>query len=194
MRIEAVYDVIVNALEDVVSIYSRKISPLQKPDLTSAITNVHPLACKGLFGLSNNKTVRDVYQMLCNLVGSQPAIEDADNSWMEDYVRTFCRRWNAYLDDDEEMHGKIHVHPLGYQIIVEFFPVDKGDAWDIKPQYNQWDFIAKQFTDFPYTFSSSGILIRKPNFKHFWTEAVAREDSDATLCKQMLATMPKNGE
>jgi len=42
-------------------------------------------------------------------IGAMPAIENGDLAWLEKYADLFCKRWNAYLGEDEEMRSEVHV-------------------------------------------------------------------------------------
>ncbi|MDQ1350314.1 MAG: hypothetical protein QG657_615, partial [Acidobacteriota bacterium] len=141
-------------------------------------------------------------------IGARPAIEKNDFSWVDKYVYTFCRRWNAYLEDDEEMRAEIHIGAHGNMIAVEFFPSDKGDPWNLEPTDDSWSYILEKIGEalpqsmgasqivldgLVHVVSDTGIIIIKRNEKRFWTRSSAREDADATICKRMVTTRPKEG-
>jgi hypothetical protein len=46
---------------------------------------------------------------------------------------------------------------------------------------------------FVHVVSDSGIILIKRNEKRFWTRSLAREDADATICKRMVDSIPKEG-
>lgn len=137
-------------------------------------------------------------------IGAQPVVKDSDLTWIEKYVHVFCRRWNAYLGDGEEMRAEIHVGAHSNMIAVEFFPADKGDPWDLNPKNDSWGHILEEIgNNLPqpmgtsqivldglvHVVSKNGIIIIKRNEKRFWTRSLAREDADATLCKRMVDTV-----
>lgn len=149
------------------------------------------------------------YYKPLNSIGAMPAIEKSDLSWIEKYIDIFCRRWNAYLDDDEEMRAEIHIGAHANIIAVEFFPSDKGDPWNIEPTNNNWGYILEQIEKtlphpmgtsqmimdgFVQVISDNGIIIIKRNEKRFWTRSLAREDAEAALCNRMIETMPRDGK
>jgi hypothetical protein len=111
---------------------------------------------------------------------------------------------HAYLGDNEEMRAEIHVGAHGNMIAVEFFPADKGDAWDLDPKGDSWGYILEELgNNLPqpigtsqivldglvHVVSKKGIIIIKRNEKRFWTRSLAREDADTTLCKRMIDTV-----
>jgi len=92
---------------------------------------------------------------------------------------------------------------------LEFYPVDKGDPYDLKVKDNSWSYILEQIGDalprpmgtsqivldgLVHVVSDTGIIVIKRNEKRFWTRSLAREDADATICKRMVDTMPKEME
>ena len=96
-----------------------------------------------LYGL--NEEQKDLIRDCCEVtlpffykpfdsVATMPAVENGDLSWIERYVHIFCRRWNAYLGNDEEMRAEVHVGAHGNMVAVEFFPAEKGARWDLKPK------------------------------------------------------------
>ncbi len=135
-------------------------------------------------------------------VGVMPAVDDGrDMSWIETYAKIFARRWNTYLGNGEEMRGEVHIGAHGNMLALEFFPADKDDHWNLKPQDDSWTYILEQIgkalpqpmgtsrivlDGLIHTVSDNGIIIIKRNGKRFWTRSLAREDADATLCKAML--------
>lgn len=135
-------------------------------------------------------------------IGAMPAVNDEnDLSWIEHYAKIFARRWNAYLGDAEEMRGEVHVGAHGNMLAMEFFPADKDDHWNLKPQNDSWGYILEQIGNalpqpmgtsqilldgMVHAVSEDGIIIIKRNEKRFWTRSLAREDAGATLCKAML--------
>ncbi|MCU0289845.1 MAG: hypothetical protein MUF15_26060 [Acidobacteria bacterium] len=171
-----------------------------------------------LYGLNDEQM--DLICDLCNVtlpfyykpldsVGAIPAVEKNDLSWIEKYIHIFCRRWNAYLSEAEEMRAEVHMGAHGNIIAVEFFPSDKGDPWNLTPNYDYWSDILEQIgktlphpigtsqiimEGFVQVISNSGIIIIKRNEKRFWTRSLAREDAEAALCKRMIDTMPKDSK
>jgi len=164
-----------------------------------------------LYGL--NEEQKDLIRDCCEVtlpffykpfdsIGAMPAVDDGDDlSWIETYAEIFARRWNPYLGDDEEMRGEVHVGAHGNMLGLEFFPADKSDDWNLKPQNDSWAYILEQIGNalpqpmgtsqilldgLVHTVSDDGIIIIKRNEKRFWTRSLAREDADATLCKAML--------
>jgi hypothetical protein len=140
--------------------------------------------------------------------GAMPAVEKNDLSWIEKYVNIFCRRWNAYLGEDEEMRAKVHVDTHGNMAAVEFFPSDKDAPWELEAKNDAWGFILEQIEkELPqpmgvsqivldglvHVVSDTGIIIVKRNEKRFWTRSQAREDAGAAICKRMASTMPGEG-
>jgi hypothetical protein len=141
-----------------------------------------------------------------NSIGTMLAVDDGDLTWIEKYVHIFCRRWNAYLGDDEEMRAEIHVGAHGNMIAVEFFPADRDDPWELSPKVDSWGHILEEIGNtlskpmatsqivldgLAHVVSKNGIIIIKRNEKRFWTRSLAREDADATLCKRMVDTAQK---
>jgi type I restriction-modification system DNA methylase subunit len=138
-------------------------------------------------------------------VGAMPAVEERDLSWIENYAQIFGRRWNAYLDEGQEMRAEVHLGAHGNMLAMEFYPADKDDLWDLKPKDDSWRHILEQIGEklpqsmgtsrilldgVAYVISDDGIIIIKRNEKRFWTRTLAREDADSTLCKRMTDTMP----
>jgi type I restriction-modification system DNA methylase subunit len=168
-----------------------------------------------LYGL--NEEQKDLIRDCCEVtlpffykpfdsIGSMPAVAAGGLSWIEKYVHTFCKRWNAYLGDDEEMRAQIHVGAHGNMVAIEFFPADKEDPWDLKLKADSWENVLEEIGNnllqpmgasrivldgVAHVVSKNGIVIIKRNEKRFWTRSLAREDADATLCKRMLDTAPK---
>lgn len=137
-------------------------------------------------------------------IGAMPAVENSNFSWLERYVKIFSQRWNAYLDKDEDMRGKMHVSAHGNMLAVEFFPSDKKDQWNLEQKNDSWKDILEQINkNLPqpmgtsqilldglvHVVSNDGIIIIKRNEKRFWTRSLAREDAEITLVK----AMQKNG-
>jgi hypothetical protein len=170
-----------------------------------------------LYGL--NEEERDLIRDFCDVtlpffykpydsIGVMPAVEKNDLSWIEKYIHIFCRRWNVYLGEDEEMRAEVHIGAHGNMIAVEFFPSDKGDPWDLDPKNETWGYILEEIgkalpqpmgtsqivlDGLVHVVSDRGIIIIKKNEKRFWTRSLAREDADAALCKRMVDTMPEEG-
>jgi len=141
-------------------------------------------------------------------LGSMLAVKRNDLSWIENYIHIFCLRWNAYLGSDEEMRGEMHIGAHDNMLAVEFYVADKGDPYDLKVKDNSWSSVLNQIGEvlpqpmgvskiildgFVHVVSDSGIILSKRNEKRFWTRSLAREDADATICKRMVDTMPKEG-
>jgi len=171
-----------------------------------------------LYGLNEEQIdlIRDLcdvtlpfYYMPLNSIGAMPAIEEIDVSWIENYIKIFCRCWNAYLRDDEEMRAEVYIGVHGNMIAVDFFPSDKGDPWHLQPKIGQWGDILNEIgktlpqsmgtsqiiiDGFIQVVSNKGIIMIKRNEKRFWTRSLAREDAQAALCKRMIDTMPKEGK
>jgi hypothetical protein len=169
-----------------------------------------------LYGLSEEQ--KDLIRDCCDVtlpffykpfdsIGTMPAIENKNIEWFEaNYIRIFCKRWNIYLGTGEEMRAEIHVGAHGNMVAIEFYPADKGDSWNLKPQNNTWGYILEQLgNNLPqpmgtsqivldglvHVVSKDGIIIIKRNEKRFWTRSLSREDADVTLYKRMVTTMPK---
>lgn len=166
---------------------------------------------------SLNEEQRDLIRDCCEVtlpffykpfdsVGVMPAVMGNNLSWIENYVRIFCRRWNAYLNEGEEMRAEVHAGAHGNMLAAEFYPADINDPWDLKPRDDSWGYILEQIgNNLPQPMGSSrilldrlvhvisgdGIIIIKRNEKRFWTRTLAREDADATICKRMVDTMPR---
>ncbi|MDA3895423.1 MAG: N-6 DNA methylase [Desulfobacteraceae bacterium] len=139
-------------------------------------------------------------------IGAMPAIENGDLSWLKKYSDIFCRRWNAYLGEDEGMRAEVHVGAHGTMVALEFYPADSDDPREFKIKDNSWEYILEQIGEalpqpmgtsqivldgLVHIVSDSGIIIIKRNEKRFWTRSLAREDADATLCKRMVETRPE---
>jgi len=170
-----------------------------------------------LYGLSeeHKDLIRDCCEVMLpffykpfNSVGAMTAVGDEDYSWMANYVNIFCRRWNTYLDDSEEMRAEVHVGAHGNMVAIEFYPADKEDSWDLKPKHDSWGYVLEQIgNSLPqprgtsqilldgvvHAVSENGVIIIKRNEKRFWTRSLAREDADVTLCKRMVDTSPAKG-
>lgn len=162
-----------------------------------------------LYGL--NEEQKDLIRDLCEVtlpffyrpfdsIGAMQAVENNDLSWIEKYVHIFGRRWNAYLDNDEEMRAEVHLGAHNNMVAIEFYPADKGDSWNLKSKNDSWGYILEQLGNtlpqpmgtsqivldgLVHVVSDSGIIIIKRNEKRFWTRSLAREDADATICKAM---------
>ncbi len=171
-----------------------------------------------LYGL--NEEQRDLIRDCCEVtlpffykpfdsIGAMTATTDGDLSWIEKYIHIFCRRWNAYLEDDEEMRAEVHVGAHGNMVAVEFFSADKGDPWDLSLKADSWGYILEELgRNLPqpmgtsrmvldgvvHVVSQRGIIIIKRNEKRFWKRSLAREDADATLCKRMVDTRESKAE
>lgn len=168
-----------------------------------------------LYGLNEER--RDLIRDCCEVtlpffykpfdsIGAMAAITDSDLSWIEKYIHVFCRRWNAYLGEDEEMRAEVHVGAHGNMVAVEFFPADKSDPWELNPKVDSWGHILEEISNnlprpmgtsrivldgLVHVVSKNGIIVIKRNEKRFWTRSLAREDADATLCKRMDDTEKK---
>ena len=168
-----------------------------------------------LYGL--NEEQKDLIRDFCEVtlpffykpfdsIGAMQAVEKNDLSWIEKYVHIFCRRWNAYLDNGEEMRAEVHLGAHNNMVAIEFYPADKVDPWNLKSKNDSWGYILEQLVNtlpqpmgtsqivldgLVHVVSDSGIIIIKRNEKRFWTRSLAREDADATICKRMVDTMPK---
>ncbi len=162
-----------------------------------------------LYGL--NEEQKDLIRDLCEVtlpffykpfdsIGAMQAVEKNDLSWIEKYMHIFCRRWNAYLDNGEEMRAEVHLGAHNNMVAIEFYPADKGDPWNLKSKNDSWGYILEQLGNtlpqpmgtsqivldgLVHVVSNSGIIIIKRNEKRFWTRSLAREDADATICKAM---------
>jgi len=171
-----------------------------------------------LYGL--NEEGKDLIRDFCDVtlpffykpfdsIGAMATIEKGDLSWIEKYVHTFCRRWNVYLGEGEEMRAEVHLGAHGNIAAVEFFPSDKGDPWNLEPKNDTWSYILEQIGEaLPHPMGTSqilldglvhivsdrGVIIIKRNEKRFWTRSLAREDADAAICKRMVDTRPKEGK
>lgn len=142
-------------------------------------------------------------------IGAMKAVEKGDSSRIERYIHTFCRRWNTYLGDDEEMRAEIHIGAHDNIAAVEFSPVEKNAPWNLEIKDDSWSHILEQIgkslpqpmgtsqilsAGLVYVVSDPGIIVIKRNEKRFWTPSLAREDADATICKRMFDTMPQAKE
>lgn len=170
-----------------------------------------------VFDLYNfNEEQRDMVRDCCEVtlpffykpldsVGVMPAVTKNDLSWIEIYAKIFSLRWNAYLNNGEEMRAEVHVGAHENMLAVEFYPADKEDRWNLKPKDNSWGYVLEQIGNklpkpmgssqilldgLVHVISDDGIIIIKRNEKRFWTRTMAREDADATICKRMVDTMP----
>lgn len=138
-------------------------------------------------------------------IGVTRVIKKGDWSWIENYIRIFCRRWNPYLEKDEEMRGDVHIGAHDNMLAVEFYAAEKGDPYELKLKENGWSSLLNQIgkalpqpmgvsqiilDGFVHVVSDSGIILIKRNEKRFWTRSLAREDADATIFKRMQDTMP----
>jgi hypothetical protein len=170
-----------------------------------------------LYGLNDEQM--DLIRDLCEVtlpffyqpsdsIGIMPAVEKNDLSWIEKYIHIFCRCWNAYLSEEEEMRAEVHIGAHSNMIAVEFYPSDKGDPWNLVTNYDNWSDILERIgktlphpmgtsqmitEGFVQVISNSGIIIIKRNEKRYWTRGLAREDAEAALCKRMVDTIPKDG-
>ncbi|MCP4157892.1 MAG: hypothetical protein GY757_59835, partial [bacterium] len=168
-----------------------------------------------LYGLSEEE--KDLIRDFCDVtlpffyapfdsIGALPAVETTDLSWIELYIKVFCRRWNAFLGDNEELRAEVHTGAHGNMVAVEFFPSDKGDPWNLVPKNDNWGYVLQQIGEalphpmgssqilldgLVHVVSDSGIIVIKRNEKRFWTRSLAREDADAGLCKRMLGAFPE---
>ncbi len=168
-----------------------------------------------LYGL--NEEQKDLIRDLCEVtlpffyrpfdsIGAMQAVEENDLSWIEKYVHIFCLRWNAYLDNGEEMRAEVHLGAHNNMVAIEFYPADKGDPWNLKSKNDSWGYILEQLRNalpqpmgtsqilldgLVHVVSDSGIIIIKRNERRFWTRSLAREDADAIICKRMVDTRPK---
>lgn len=170
-----------------------------------------------LYGL--NEEEKDLIRDFCDVTlpffyasfesnASMPVIGNNDSTRIEKYIQIFCKRWNVYLGDDEEMRAEVHVGTHGNMVAVEFFPSDKGDPWDLEPKYDKWSDLLEQVGEtlpqpmgtsqilldgVVQVVSESGIIVIKRNERRFWTRSLAREDADAGICKHMIKVVPKEG-
>jgi len=170
-----------------------------------------------LYGL--NEEQKDLIRDCCDVtlpfsykpfdsIGATLAVDGSDCSWMEQYARIFCRRWQPYLGDDEEMRAELHLGAHGNMVAAEFYPADKNDPWDMVPK-DDWGYVLEQLGEalptpmgtsqilldgMVHVVSDRGIIIIKRNQKRLWTRSLAREDADSTLTKQMFQTMPQKGD
>jgi hypothetical protein len=137
--------------------------------------------------------------------GGMPAISGKNSSSILEYITIFCRRWNAYLDSDEEMRATIHIGAHENLLALEFYPADKDDPWELLPKTDSWRYILDNVStalkhpmgtsriimeNVVHIVSGNGIIVIKRNEKRFWTRSIAREDADVTICKRMISTKP----
>lgn len=130
-----------------------------------------------------------------------PAVDKDDVTSIENYVKIFARRWNPYLNNDEEMRADVHIGAHGNMVAIEFFPADKKDSWNLKPKDDSWGYVLKHIGSalthamgtsqivldgILHVVSDEAIIIIKRNERRFWTRSLAREDADATLCIRMV--------
>ena len=167
-----------------------------------------------LFGLNDEQ--RDLIHDFCEVtlpffyhpfdsVGAMRAVENDNLSWLKEYINIFCKRWNPYLGNDEEMRAEVYTGAHDNMLAIEFYPADKDDAYSLKVKKNEWNSLLDQIGEylpqpmgvsqiilagFVNVISDSGIILIKRNEKRFWTRSIAREDADATICKRMKDTMP----
>ena len=170
-----------------------------------------------LYGLNDEQ--KDLIRDFCEVTlpffyrpfdspGAMQAVIRSDLTWIETYIHIFCLRWNAYLGSDEEMRAEVHIGAHDNMLAVEFYVADKEDPYDLKVKDNSWGSVLDQIGEvlpqpmgvsqiildgFVHVVSDSGIILIKRNEKRFWTRSLAREDADATICKRMVDTMPKEG-
>lgn len=138
-------------------------------------------------------------------IGSTPVVNDGETSWIERYTHIFSRRWQPYLENEEEMRAEVHIGSHGHMLAMEFYPADANDAWDLAPK-DDWGYVLDQLSNtlptsmgtsqivldgVVHVVSDRGIIIIKRNEKRLWTRSLAREDADSTLAKQMTQTMPQ---
>ncbi|MDR1322214.1 MAG: N-6 DNA methylase [Gracilibacteraceae bacterium] len=144
-----------------------------------------------------------------NSLGAMPLSEE-DLVWLQNnYIKVFCRRWNAYLDENSDMKATVHTDTRGAMIAVEFFPADKPDEWDLSFESSTaWSTVIDRISNAAQPFLSSSqivtdgvfhvvsneaIIIIKRNEKRFWTSSLAREDADITLHRYMTEPKAQNG-
>ncbi|NLD37580.1 MAG: N-6 DNA methylase [Desulfatiglans sp.] len=165
-----------------------------------------------LYGLNDEQ--RDLIHDFCKVtlpffyqpfdsIGAMKAVENDNLSWIKEYINIFCRRWNPYLEDGEEMRAEVYTGAHDNMLAIEFYPTDKGDPHDLKIKKNEWASLLDQIGEslphpmgvsqiildgFVNVVSDSGIILIKRNEKRFWTKSLAREDADATICKRMQGT------
>ena len=170
-----------------------------------------------LYGLNDEQ--KDLIHDFCEItlpffykpfdsIGAMRAVENDKLSWVKEYINIFCRRWNPYLGNDEEMQAEVYTGAHDNMLAIEFYPADKSDAHKLKVNKNEWNILLDQIGDslpqtmgvsqiildgFVHVVSDSGIILIKRNEKRFWTRSLAREDADATICKRMQDTMPEEG-
>lgn len=141
-------------------------------------------------------------------IGATPAVTDNDSAGIEPYIKTFCRRWNNYLSDDEEMRAEIHIGAHENTVAVEFFPADKGDPWNITPKSDSWSYLIEKIgKTLPHVLGTSkvllegvvhvvsddGIIIINQNERRYWTRSLARQDAESTLCRALLPLSGSEG-
>jgi type I restriction-modification system DNA methylase subunit len=133
--------------------------------------------------------------------GEMPALKGNDFSWIERYIHVFAKRWNIYLNRNEEMKAKVHLGAHNNMVAIEFFPAISKDTLNLEPKNNSWGYILEQIGDklpipmgtskilldsMVYVVTDTGIIVIKRNEKRFWTRSLAREDADTTICKAMV--------
>jgi hypothetical protein len=106
------------------------------------------------------------------------------------------------------MRAEVHIGAHDNMLAVEFYVADKGDAHDLTVKDNSWGSVLDRVGEvlpqpmgvskiildgFVHVVSDSGIILIKRNEKRFWTRSLAREDADATICKRMVDSIPKEG-
>lgn len=171
-----------------------------------------------LYGLSEGQ--KDLIRDCCDItlpflykpfdgLGTQLAVQHNDLAWLENYVNTFSRCWNPYLDDNDEMCARLYVGAHENMIAVKFYPANKKSDKGLQLDTKSWGGILAQIgSSLPhpmgssrivldglvYIVSTSGLIIIKRNEKRFWTRSLAREDADTTLAKAMLKGMSQDAE
>ena len=166
-----------------------------------------------------NEEQRDLIRDCCEInipffyqpydsISVMPAFENKNMSWIQNYAEIFSKRWKPYLNEDEVLRADVHIGASGNMIALEFYPADIGDAWDLAPKNNTWDYVLEEIgtalqrpmgtsqivlDGVVHAVSDNAIIIIKRNEKRFWTRSLAREDAASTLCKRMLETMPQLG-
>jgi len=162
-----------------------------------------------LYQLNNQE--RDLIRDCCRItipyfydpiqsIGAQ-AFENVEDSEFQNYLETFCRRWEPYLDEGTEMHWHGHIGANGNMVAAHFFIVDKQLPPSDHPICHSWDDLLTSLNQsMKYSLETSsliiegmvhlltddGVVIIKRNEKRFWTKSKAREDAESTLCKSMM--------
>ncbi|MCL1982541.1 MAG: hypothetical protein FWG53_05605 [Clostridiales bacterium] len=92
--------------------------------------------------------------------------------------------------------------------VVEFFPADNTDGWDIGNRDMSLELVLEQIGEnlrYPvgmsqvntegvvHFISNDSIIIIKRNEKRFWTRSLAREDAEIALFKRLNETEPSFG-